>query len=65
MAAAKTVTYEGTTDSSVHDSGAVEIDGVTLPKGEPVEGLSADQIKRLEDLPYHRFTVGEKKDTDS
>lgn len=58
MAAGKAVTYEGTTDKSVHDSGSVEIDGIELVKDEPVEGLSAEQIKRLEDMPYHRFTVG-------
>lgn len=55
--AGKAVTYEGTTDRSVHDAGAVEIDGITLEKGELVRGLSDEQVERLDALPYHRFTV--------
>lgn len=60
MAAGKTVTFEGSTDRSVVDPGAVEIDGTVLEKGVPVEGLSADQVERLEAMPYHRFTVGDE-----
>lgn len=59
MATGKTVTYEGATDASKNQAGSVEIDGVELPEGEPVAGLTADQVERLEDLAYHRFTVEE------
>jgi hypothetical protein len=59
-----TVTYEGTTDSSQNQAGAVEIDGKTLPEGEAVSGLSAEQVKRLDDLAYHKFTFKEGKEAE-
>lgn len=51
------MTYEGTTNSRENSSEAVEIDGRQLPQGKAVSGLTDDQVARLEELPYHRFTV--------
>lgn len=56
--------YLGSTDRSKNDAGAVEIDGLTLVEdGEPVE-VSAEQRKRLEELPHHRFAFGKDAEQD-
>jgi hypothetical protein len=52
-----TVTYDGTSDAAHNQSELVEVDDVTLEQGVPEQGLSEDQVARLKELPYHRFTV--------
>lgn len=64
MAAKQKARYLGSTDRSKNEAGSVEIDGLTLAEdGDAVE-VSADQRKRLEDMPYHRFAFGADAEKD-
>lgn len=36
---------------------AARVDDIELPKGQPIEGLSTEQVNRLRELPGLRFTV--------
>lgn len=53
------IVFDGTTGRVEHDVGTVEIDGLSLTPGEPVD-VTDEQLERLEDsLPGHRFSPAE------
>lgn len=51
----RTVTFLSAPTSAAAD--AVRVDDVELTKGQPTEGLTDDQITRLQALPGLRFQV--------
>lgn len=56
-AATFTVTYEE------GDAGSAEVDSKVLPKGVPVPGITANQLKRLEAIDGLKFSSTETKET--
>jgi hypothetical protein len=56
----RTVTFLSAPSSSPTD--VVRVDDVELTKGEPVDGLTDDQITRLQALPGLRFQIDQSKE---